>query len=119
MERTIGRYVAELIEDGAKLQVGYGGTNEAVLYFLEDKRNLGIHTEMVAEGMRKLIESGAITNDNKSIHRGKALCTFHGGTKALFDWLDNNPFFEMQPVDYTNDPRVIALNRKLVCSFQS
>ncbi len=114
VEKTIGGYVAELVEDGTTLQIGYGGLSEAVLYFLKDKKDLGIHTELVPEGMRELIESGAITNAKKSIHQGKVLCTFHGGTKKLYDWLDNNPLFEMQPVDYTNDPKIIALNRKLV-----
>ncbi len=114
VEKTIGGHVAGLVEDGATLQVGYGGVSEAVLYFLKDKKDLGIHTEMVPEAIRDMIESGAITNAKKSIHQGKALCTFHGGTKKLYDWLDNNPLFEMQPVDYTNDPKVIALNQKLV-----
>ena len=114
VEKTIGGYVAELVEDGATLQVGYGGVSEAVLYFLKDKKDLGIHTELVPEGVRELIECGAVTNANKNIHRGKVLCTFHGGTKKLYDWLDNNPEFEMQPVDYTNDPKIISLNQKLV-----
>ena len=114
LEKTIAGYVADLIDDGATLQIGYGGVSEAVLYFLKDKKDLGIHTELVPEGMRELIESGAITNAKKSIHQGKVLCTFHGGTKKLYDWLDNNPLFEMQPVDYTNDPKIIVLNRKLV-----
>ena len=114
MEKTIGGYVAELVEDGTTLQVGYGGVSEAVLYFLKDKKDLGIHTELVPEGIKDLIECGAVTNAKKSIHQGKVLCTFHGGTKKLYDWLDNNPLFEMQPVDYTNDPKVIILNRKLV-----
>lgn len=114
VEKTIGGHVASLVEDGTTLQVGYGGVSEAALYFLKDRKDLGIHTELVPEGIRDLIENGAITNAKKSIHRGKALCTFHGGTKKLYDWLDNNPVFEMQPVDYTNDPKVIALNRKLV-----
>ncbi len=114
IEKTIGGYVAELIEDGATLQVGYGGLSEAVIYFLKGKKDLGIHTEIVPEGVKELIECGAVTNARKSIHQGKVLCTFHGGTKKLYDWLDNNPLFEMQPVDYTNDPRVIVSNRKLV-----
>ncbi len=114
VERRIGEHVAGMVADGSTLQVGYGGVSEIVTYFLKDKKDLGIHTEMVPEGVRDLIEKGIVTNARKSIHRGKALCTFHGGTRKLYDWLDNNPLFEMQPVDYTNDPRVIALNRKLV-----
>ena len=114
IERRIGGHVAELVENGSTLQVGYGGMSESIIYFLKDKKDLGIHTEMVPEGVRELFVSGAITNSRKSIHRGKAICTFHGGTKRLYDWLDNNPLFEMQPVDYTNDPKVIASNRNLV-----
>ncbi|MFC1905254.1 acetyl-CoA hydrolase/transferase family protein [Chloroflexota bacterium] len=114
MERKIGGYVAELVEDESTLQVGYGGLSEVILYFLKDKRNLGMHTEMVPEGIRDLVKSGVITNARKNIHRDKILCTFHAGTRKLYDWLDNNPLFEMQPVDYTNDPKIIALNRKLV-----
>jgi 4-hydroxybutyrate CoA-transferase len=114
IEKRIGGFVADLVRDGSTLQVGFGGTSESVLYFLKDKKDLGIHTEMVPEGIRELFASGAVTNNEKSIHRGKAICTFHGGTARLYDWLDNNPLFEMQPVDYTNDPRVIASNRNLV-----
>ena len=88
--------------------------SESVVYFLKDKKKLGIHSEMLPDGIKDLVDSGAVTNSEKSIHPGKAVCTFHGGTKRLYDWLNNNPLFEMQPVDYTNDPRIIAANRKLV-----
>ena len=114
VESKIGENVAELVKDGSTLQVGFGSTSEAALYFLKDKANLGVHTEMVPEGMRDLFNAGAVTNGEKSLHRGKAICTFHGGTAKLYDWLDDNPAFEMLPVDYTNDPRVIAMNRNLV-----
>ncbi len=114
IEKTIGGFVADLIDNGSTIQVGYGGVSESVLYFLKDKNNLGVHTEIVAEGFRELFNSGAITNSEKSIHRGKVVCTFHGGTKKLYDWIDNNHVFDMQPVDYTNNPKVIASNRKLV-----
>ncbi len=114
VEKKIGGYIAEMVEDGATLQVGYGGLSEIVAYFLKGKKDLGIHTEMVPDGIRDLIQEGVVTNNKKSIHQGKTLCSFHAGTKKLYDWLDDNPLFEMQPVDYTNDPRVIALNRNLV-----
>jgi len=114
VEKRIGGYVADLVEDGATLQVGYGGVSESVLYFLRNKKNLGIHSEMLPDGIRDLFGAGSITNTEKSIHRGKAICTFHGGTRKLYEWLDENPVFEMLPVDYTNDPKVIAANRKLV-----
>ena len=114
IEKRIGGHVAELVDNGSTLQVGYGGTSESALYFLKGKKDLGIHTEMVPEGIVDLFAAGAVTNRQKSIHPGKAICTFHGGTNKLYEWLDDNPAFEMQPVDYTNDPRVIASNRKLV-----
>lgn len=114
VETKIGEYLADLVEDGSTLQVGYGGLSEATIRFLKDKKDLGIHTEMVPEGLRELIEIGAVTNARKSIHKGKIVCTFHGGTRKLYQWLDNNPLIEMQPVDYTNDPRVIAMNSKIV-----
>lgn len=114
IERKIGGYIAEMVEDGDTLQVGYGGLSEVVTYFLKDKKDLGIHTEMVPDGIRDLVENGVVNNSRKSIHQGKALCTFQAGTKSLYDWLHDNPLLEMQPVDYTNDPRVIALNQNLV-----
>lgn len=114
VEAKIGRHVAELVEDGATVQIGYGGISEAVVHFLKEKKDLGVHTEMVPERLKELVAAGAVTNAKKSIHKGKIVCTFHGGTRNLYEWLDDNPLIEMQPVDYTNDPRVIAMNRKLV-----
>ena len=110
----IGQHVAALVEDCSTLQIGYGGVSEAMVHFLQDKKNLGIHTEMVPEGLRELVAAGAITNARKSIHQGKIVCTFHGGTAKLYEWLNDNPLIEMQPVDYTNDPKVIAMNSKMV-----
>jgi 4-hydroxybutyrate CoA-transferase len=113
-EIKIGQHVAGLVEDSATLQIGYGGVSEAVVHFLKDKKNLGIHTEMVPEGLRELVATGAVTNSKKSIHPGKIVCTFHGGTAKLYEWLHENPLIEMQPVDYTNDPKVVAMNSKMV-----
>ncbi|UCD21329.1 MAG: acetyl-CoA hydrolase/transferase family protein [Chloroflexota bacterium] len=110
----IGQHVAALVEDCSTLQIGYGGVSEAMVHFLQDKKNLGIHTEMVPEGLRELVAAGAITNARKSIHQGKIVCTFHGGTTKLYEWLNDNPLIEMQPVDYTNDPEVIAMNSEMV-----
>ena len=110
----IGQHAAGLVEDGATLQIGYGGVSEAVVHFLKDKRDLGIHTEMVPEGLRELVAAGAVTGDKKSIHQGKVVCTFHGGTTKLYEWLNDNPSIEMQPVDYTNDPKIIAMNSEMV-----
>jgi len=114
IERKIGGYVASLVEDGSTLQIGYGGVSEAMIGFLKDKKDLGIHTEMIPEGLRELVEEGVVNNSMKSIHKGKVVCTFHGGTKRLYDWLDDNPVIEMHPVDYTNDPKIIAMNSKMV-----
>jgi len=114
VQARIGQHVAALVEDGSTLQIGYGGVSEAVVHFLKDKKNLGIHTEMVPEGLRELVAAGAITNARKDIHQGKIVCTFHGGTIKLYEWLNDNPLIEMQPVDYTNDPKVIAMNSKMV-----
>jgi len=114
VEEKIGRYVAELVDDCSTVQVGYGGVSEAVTHFLKEKKDLGIHTEMVPEGLRELVAAGAVTNARKSIHEGKIVCTFHGGTTKLYEWLNDNPLIEMQPVDYTNDPKIIAMNSKMV-----
>ena len=114
VEMKIGEYVASLVEDGSTLQIGYGAVSEAAIRFLKDKKNLGIHTEMVPEGIIDLMEAGAVTNARKNIHKGKIVCTFQGGTRKLYQWLDNNPLIEMQPVDYTNDPKIIAMNTKMV-----
>lgn len=114
VETKIGQYVATLVEDCSTVQIGYGGVSEAVIHFLKDKKDLGIHTEMVPEGLRELMAVGAVTNSKKSIHKGKIVCTFHGGTRKLYEWLDDNPLIEMQPVDYTNDPKVIAMNSRMV-----
>ena len=114
VQARIGQHAAALVEDCATLQIGYGGVSEAVVHFLRDKKNLGIHTEMVPEGLRELVAAGAVTNARKSIHQGKIVCTFHGGTTTLYEWLNDNPLIEMQPVDYTNDPKVIAMNNRMV-----
>ena len=114
VQARIGQHVAALVEDCSTLQIGYGGVSEAAVHFLKDKKNLGIHTEMVPEGLRELVAAGAITNARKSTHQGKIVCTFHGGTTKLYEWLNDNPLIEMQPVDYTNDPKVIAMNSKMV-----
>jgi 4-hydroxybutyrate CoA-transferase len=114
VQARIGEHVSALVEDCSTLQIGYGGVSEAMVHFLQDKKNLGIHTEMVPEGLRELVAAGAITNARKSIHQGKIVCTFHGGTTKLYEWLNDNPLIEMQPVDYTNDPQIIAMNSRMV-----
>ncbi len=114
IEARIGQNVASLVEDYSTLQIGYGAVSEVMIHFLEDKKDLGIHTEMVPEGLQGLVAVGALTGAKKSLHRGKIVCAFHSATKKLYQWLDNNPLIEMQPVDYTNDPKVVAMNSKMV-----
>lgn len=114
IEGKIGENVASLIEDGATLQLGIGAIPDAVLSFLGDKKDLGMHTEMFSTGAVKLVEKGVMTCARKTLHRGKMVANFFMGTRDLYDFVDNNPFVEMHPVFYTNDPHIIAKNDKMV-----
>jgi len=110
----IGQNIADLIEDGATLQVGIGTIPDAVLQALGDKRDLGVHTEMFSDGVIDLVEKGVITGRRKTLHAGKIVASFVLGTRRLFDFVDDNPLCEFRPVDYTNDPYVIAQNDRMV-----
>jgi 4-hydroxybutyrate CoA-transferase len=112
--RRIGRNIADLIEDGSTLQLGIGEIPDAVLSFLADKKHLGIHSEMVSDGIIDLIEKGIITNEKKNIHPGKIILGFVLGTRRLYDFVDNNPIFEFHPSQYTNDPYIISSNNRVV-----
>ena len=114
VEEKIGRFVADLVEDGATLQAGIGGIPDAVLKQLRDRKDLGAHTEMVSDGMMDLMNAGVITGARKSIHRGKVVATFLLGSKRLYDFSNNNPAFEIHPVDHTNDPFTISQNPKMI-----
>lgn len=114
VEKKIGKYIADLIEDGSTLQLGIGGIPNATLFFLKDKKNLGIHSEMASDGIMDAIESGIITGSEKTLHKGKVIATFILGTKELYEFVDNNPVIECRPCDYTNDPFVVAQNDKMV-----
>lgn len=114
VSREIGKHVASLIPDGATLQMGIGEIPDAVLLFLGDKKHLGVHTEMFSDGLVDLFEAGVVTNEQKTLHRGKIVTSFVIGTKRAFDFVDNNPFMEFHPNDYVNDPFVIARNDKMV-----
>lgn len=114
VERAIGQNVAELIRDGDTLQLGIGAIPDAVLLFLKEKHDLGIHTEMFSDGVVELVEAGVITNRKKTLHRGQSVATFLMGTRRLYDYVDNNPAVAMYPVDYVNDPYVIGKNDNLV-----
>jgi 4-hydroxybutyrate CoA-transferase len=112
--RAIGRSVADLIENGSTLQMGIGEIPDAVLLFLQEKKDLGIHTEMFSDGVVELFESGVITGEAKTLHKGKIIASFVLGSKKTFDFLDNNPFVEFHPTEYVNDPFVIAQNARMV-----
>jgi 4-hydroxybutyrate CoA-transferase len=114
VEKMIGKNCASLIEDGSTLQLGIGAIPDAVLLFLKDKKDLGIHSEMFSDGVVELVEAGVITNKKKAIHKGKMVATFLMGSKRLYDFVHNNPSVELYPVDYVNDPVVIAQNSKMV-----
>lgn len=114
VQEAIGKYVADLIPDGATLQIGYGGIPDAVVMQLAHKHNLGIHTEMLGEGIMTLVESGTVTNFNKNYHRSKTLATFALGSKKLYQFMHRNPALEMHPVDFTNDPFLAGQNDNLI-----
>jgi len=110
LHRAIGKNVADLIEDGATLQLGIGGIPDAILYYLHDKKDLGIHTEMFSDGIIELVEKGIINNEKKTLHPGKMVASFVLGSHPLFDFIDNNPIVEFHPSHYVNDPFIIARN---------
>ena len=112
--RAIGEHAASLIENGSTLQMGIGEIPDAVLLFLAEKRDLGIHTEMFSDGVVELFERGVITGEAKTLHRGKIVASFVLGSKRTFDFLDNNPVVEFHPTDYVNDPFVISQNERMV-----
>lgn len=114
VERAIGENVASLVRDGDTLQLGIGAIPDAVLLFLKEKNDLGIHTEMFSDGVVELVEAGVITNKAKTLHRGQSVATFLMGTRRLYDYVSDNPAVTMYPVDYVNDPYVIGQNDNLV-----
>ncbi len=114
VEEQIGRHIANLVEDGATLQMGIGGIPDAVLKQLRNRRDLGVHSEMASDGVMELIEAGVITGARKTLHPGKVIATFLLGSQRLYQFAHNNPVFEIHPADYTNDPFIIARNEKIV-----
>ncbi|WP_053956155.1 acetyl-CoA hydrolase/transferase family protein [Inediibacterium massiliense] len=114
VEKAIGENCATLVEDGATLQLGIGAIPDAVLLFLKDKKDLGIHSEMFSDGVVELVESGVINNKRKTLHKGKMVVTFLMGTQRLYDFVNNNPSVELYPVDYVNNPYVIMQNEKMI-----
>ncbi len=114
VEKKIGRFIADLIKDGDTLQLGIGGIPDAVLVELKGRRDLGVHTEMVSDGVMDAIEAGIITGARKNFHPGKIIITFILGTKKIYEFSHNNPIFEAHPTDYTNHPFNVAQNHNMV-----
>ncbi len=114
VEKEIGKNCASLVEDGSTLQLGIGAIPDAVLLFLKEKKDLGVHTEMFSDGAIELIEAGVINCSKKTLHQGKLVSTFLMGSKKLYDFVDRNPMVELHSVDYVNDPYTIAKNDNLV-----
>ncbi len=112
--RQIAENVASLIEDGSTLEVGIGRIPQALLGFLKDKKDLGLHTEMITDGVVDLIECGAVTGARKTLDRGKVVASFCLGTKKLYDYVHNNPVFSFQPTEYVNNPSIITQQHKMV-----
>ena len=114
VSKTIGGLIADLIPDGACLQLGIGAIPDATGMALKSKHDLGIHTEMFTDSMVELIECGAVNNSKKQIHRGKTVTTFAFGSQRIYDFIDDNPSVEILPVDYVNDPNVICQNDNMI-----
>ena len=110
----IAKNISRFIEDGSTLQMGIGTIPSAITKFLINKKDLGVHSEMISDGVVDLWEEGVITNRKKSIHQGKIITTFCMGTKRLYDFVNDNPFVEFYPSEYVNNPYIISLNDRMV-----
>lgn len=114
VHRTIGKHIAEMIPDGATLQLGVGSIPDAVLAQLGDKKDLGIHTELFSDGVIDLVNRGVITNEKKTLHPGKIVAGFLFGSQRLYDFVHDNPIIELHPTDYVNDPFIVAQNDNMI-----
>jgi len=114
IEKRIGAYIAEIVEDGSTLQLGIGGIPNAALKAMKDKKDLGIHTEMVSDGIVEAIAAGIVTGAKKTLHPYKAVATFFLGSKRVYEYAHNNPIFELHPANYTNHPSIISQNERMV-----
>lgn len=112
--QSIGQNIARLVEDGSTIECGIGSIPQALAEFLKDKKDLGIHTEMFSDWIIDLVECGAITCTKKTLNRGKIIASFCMGSKRLYDYIDNNPFFEFYPTEYVNDVFNISQHEKMV-----
>ncbi|MBN1179109.1 MAG: acetyl-CoA hydrolase/transferase family protein [Anaerolineae bacterium] len=114
LHTRIAEKIADLIPDGATMQMGIGGIPDAVLQFLYHKKDLGVHTELFSDSVIDLVEAGVVTNARKTLHPGKITAGFVLGTKRLYEWADDNPIIELRRTEYVNDPFVIAQNERQV-----
>ncbi|MFO7652240.1 MAG: acetyl-CoA hydrolase/transferase C-terminal domain-containing protein [Candidatus Krumholzibacteriia bacterium] len=114
IDRQIGRHIADLIDDGACIQLGIGGIPDAVLGFLDGKKDLGVHTEMFTEALPALIASGIVTGERKNFHPGKVVAGFVLGTREVYDFVHDNAQVEFHPTDYVNNPVNVARNDRMV-----
>ncbi len=110
----IGENIANMVEDGATLQMGIGAIPDATLHYLKEKRDLGIHTEMFSDGVVNLVEMGVVTGEQKTLHPGKVVASIVMGSQHVYDFIHENPFMEFHPSDYVNNPHIIAQNAKMV-----
>jgi acetyl-CoA hydrolase len=114
LEKCIAGHIVDLIPDGATMQMGIGAIPDAVLHFLEHKKDLGIHTELFSDGVIPLVDAGIINNERKTLHPGKIVAGFILGSQKLYDFVDNNPIVEFHPQDYVNDPFIISQNDRMI-----
>jgi acetyl-CoA hydrolase len=110
----IAGYIADLIPDGATMQLGIGAIPDAVLKYLHHKKDLGVHSELFSDGVIDLVNEGVLTNARKTLHPGKIIAGFMLGTRNLYKWADDNPLIEFHRTEYVNDPYVIAQNERMV-----
>ncbi len=114
LEKRIAEHIVDLISDGSTMQMGIGAIPDAVLHFLEHKKDLGIHTELFSDGVIPLVNAGIINNERKTLHPGKIVAGFILGSQRLYSFVDNNPIVEFHPQDYVNDPFIIAQNDRMI-----
>jgi len=111
--QRIGKYVARIIEDGSTIQVGYGLIPDEVIHSLQDKKDLGVHTELLSDGIVELMKNGVVNNQRKIHNPGKTIASFCMGSRDTYDFLDENPAIEFKRIDYTNNPLIISRNRMM------
>jgi len=114
VSRKIGGYVSRIVEDGSTIQVGYGSMPNAIISSLNEKKHLGVHTELLSDGIAELMMKGVVDNTQKSIHPGRTIATFCMGSRKTYDYLNDNEMVEFKTIDYTNNPLVIAQNKRMI-----